>query len=893
MPTVETPRFWAKLGTSREADQYHPVISHLLDTAAVARAIYRSFLSDATRRLIRRGLGLSDDADCSLWVGFLAGSHDLGKLSPAFQFQVPEVGQALVGKDAFHAWQRAERRPPRTPHGAVTALTLPDFLMARGLEATLAKKLAAIVGGHHGLFPSARELDQLRDEQVGEDEWPRHRQDLLEALAKHSGLEQAREHPSCCDSAAAMVLAGLTTVADWIASNSELFPYAPDEAIVSYAKRLDEQANAALKALGWARPNGTPMSFTALFPWIETPRPLQEAAISVAETVNPPALVLIEAAMGEGKTEAALHLADRWQHTHGLGGFFTALPTQATSNQMWQRVRDFLQTRYPAQFVNLTLVHGHAMLKDDYLETICRLDRQDQVYDEDASVAASEWHTARKRTLLSPFGVGTIDQSLMGVLRARHQFVRLFGLAGRCIIIDEIHAYDLYTSTLLERFMTWMAVLGSPVVALSATLPTESRQRLLRAYADGLQLSDHTVEAASYPRLSVVSRAGIASQSFQAAPHITREIALRWINRPQIAESIAARVQQGGNIAVICSTVNQAQAFYTSLADHVPAAQRDLFHGRFIVEDRQHVERRSLERFGKSGKRPNGFVLVATQVIEQSLDVDFDLLISDLAPIDLLLQRTGRLHRHVRDERPSGMEHPELWILAPDLRADGTPDFGDAGFVYDPHILLRTWQSLRSRQALILPSEMDALIESVYDLSAVPPESLDEEMGRLWQESLMKYLKHQETMPYLAGNVYIPHPHSDQPMSAFTSARYEDDESQIDLVTRLGNKSVTAIALRRDPDGLILPRSGRRIDPDQAPDPQTIRDLLQHSVRLSQPAVVKALDLLPPLPGWDSALLRACRPLLLDEQGTCKLGPYFVHLDDDLGVVYEKNTKES
>jgi CRISPR-associated endonuclease/helicase Cas3 len=893
MSTVTPPRFWAKLGSSCDAEQHHPVIAHLLDTAAVARAIYTLFLSDTTRRLIRDGLGLSDDADCALWIGFLAGTHDTGKVSPAFQFQVPEVGRELVGTEAFLAWLRASRRPFRTPHGAVTALTLPSYLAACGIDSSLSKKLGAIVGGHHGFFPTVGELENLREEQVGEDAWPQFRHDVLDALAAHSGLNQAMEQPSRCDPPAAMVLAGLTTVADWIASNSDLFPYAPDETLAVYAESLDHRAAAALKALGWIRPSGEPKSFASLFPWIEAPRPLQQAAIALAETVKPPALVLIEAAMGEGKTEAALHLADYWQHAHGLGGFFTALPTQATSNQMWQRVRDFLQTRHPSQFVNLTLVHGQALLRDEYLETVCRLDRQDQVYDQDGAVMASEWHTARKRTLLSPYGVGTVDQGLMGVLRARHQFVRLFGLAGRCIIIDEIHAYDLYTSTLLERFMTWMAVLGSPVVALSATLPSESRQRLLQAYADGLQLLDPLDDSASYPRLSVVSRDGVAQQSFQAAPHVRREVALRWLDKSQTAQEIAARVREGGNVAVICSTVNQAQAMYRSLAEHIPATQRDLFHGRFLVHDRQAIEHRCLNRFGKSSDRPDGFVLVATQVIEQSLDVDFDLMISDLAPIDLLLQRSGRLHRHVRDKRPIGMERPELWLLTPERLAGGTPDFDAAGHVYDAHVLLRTWLTLQSHPVLRLPTEMDALIESVYRLEHLPPDTLDDALRTLWQASLEKHLQHRENMPSLASNVYIPHPHFDQPLSDFTSKRYEDDEAEFNLVTRLGDKSVMTIMLRHDGNDLYLPRSGRRIARDHPPDPETIRDLLLHSVRLSQPAVVKALDKVLPLPGWSSALLRACRPLILDEQGACVLGNYLVRLDDDLGVVYEQHIKES
>ncbi len=154
--------------------------------------------------------------------------------------------------------------------------------------------------------------------------------------------------------------------------------------------------------------------------------------------------------MGEGKTEAALYLADCLQQQSATGDFYIGLPTQATSNAMFERVKQFLSQRYPKaespELINLTLSHSAAALKQDYQNSICRLDQQDQVYDKDQQVVAREWHTARKRTLLSPYGVGTIDQALMGAMRSHHQFVRLFGLAGRTVILDEIHAYDLYTS---------------------------------------------------------------------------------------------------------------------------------------------------------------------------------------------------------------------------------------------------------------------------------------------------------------------------------------------------------------------------------------------------------------------------------------------------------------
>jgi CRISPR-associated endonuclease/helicase Cas3 len=578
-------RFWAKTGkgglNTEGQPQYHPVICHLADTAAVAMEILRSHLSPLALKRLSNGLGLQEKS-LIRFCGFMAGSHDLGKVSPAFQFQVSEVGKILAGETLYDCWSSLprERRKGKAPHGLVTAATLPDFLVESGLGQSLserhakrlARKLSAIVGGHHGFFPSNEEINSLDSAIAGTDErsvWRHYSKTVFQQLKDFVGLKP-EDLPHQCDNAAAMLLAGLTTVSDWLASNPEPdsgFPYANDTPFEEYALELEEKAKNALAKQGWTkRPTLQPLSFTELFSFIAEPRDLQTAAVELSATLSAPCLMLVEASMGEGKTEVALYLADRWQHQEFTGGFYIGLPTQATSNAMFERVQAFLKQRYPQdtypEFINLTLSHSAAVLKEDYRQTICRLD---QVYDEDKRVIASEWHTARKRTLLSPYGVGTIDQGLMGVVRSRHQFVRLFGLAGRTIILDEIHAYDIYTSTLLERFLEWLAVLGSPVVALSATLPKGTRQRLLGAYARGSGCPEPTITSDPYPRITAFSAAGLVGTSFTASNHVQRSLGIRWVKDEEWAKSLQESVKDGGCVAVICSTVDRAQAIFQRL----------------------------------------------------------------------------------------------------------------------------------------------------------------------------------------------------------------------------------------------------------------------------------------------------------------------------------------
>jgi CRISPR-associated endonuclease/helicase Cas3 len=908
-------KFWAKTGKGNVnvdgSFQYHPVICHLADTAAVAMEIVEDYLSPAAISTLETGLGLSGESLIKC-CGFLAGCHDLGKVSPAFQFQVSEVGKALAGKHFYDLWLKLP--DTRVPHGTITAKTMPEFLLDAGLSELLpprkadklARRLAIIVGGHHGFFPSQSEIDALHDGLCGTDktgDWQHRRfaQTIFEQLQAFVGLTNA-DLPSQCDNAAAMILAGLTTVSDWIASNSDEstgFPYVSDTPFEQYQSDLPEKAKRALRAIGWTElPPSQPLSFRELFPNIIEPRALQNSTIALAETLTAPCLVLMEASMGEGKTEAALYLADHLQQQAGVGGFYIGLPTQATSNAMWKRVREFLTQRYPEGIVNLTLSHSAAALKEEYQQTVCRLD---QVYDteEKGKIVASEWHTARRRSLLSPYGVGTVDQALMGAVRSKWQFVRLFGLAGRTVILDEIHAYDLYTSTLLERFLEWLALLGSPVIALSATLPTETRQKLVNAYAEGCGAAKPELPVAKYPRLTTFTRElGVTVTPFPASEHVSRSLNLHWVNDEEWAVTLQEKLTDGGCVAVICSTVKRAQAAFQHLQTYFAADELGLFHGQFLFIDRDRIEKDCLRKFGKPSdpetKRPRKYVLVATQVIEQSLDLDFDLMISDIAPVDLLLQRSGRLHRHEkREDRPATLEQPTMWLITPMPEADGKVAFAESGFIYNRHILLRTWLTLRNKTFIQLPDEMDELIESVYQIDAPIPPDLEPVHQQDWEDSKADYQSGETNKKITQANaVKLPPAREENKPYEFTRQGELDDDNTIAAVTRLGEKSVTVIFVQQTSHGLILPDSEfgpkQAIDLNLTPELPTIRALLEHSTRISKKGLVEELLKQENCKKWKtSALLRHCCRVELNEQGRAQVGKWELYLDAQRGVVIE------
>lgn len=902
-----TERFWAKTGKGElKADgqpYYHPVICHLADTASVAREIVRTYLSQAAIDTLERGLGLSGE-NLIRCCGFFAGSHDLGKISPVFQYQRSEVAEVLAGGELYDLWHKIPtvQQNEKAPHGLVTAKTLPEFLIEIGMEKRIANKLAAIVGGHHGFFPSAKDIKALDESLAGVNQgniWWKHSHQIFEELREFVGLK-ADDLPSQCDNAAVMILAGLTTVSDWIASNSDFFPYANDEPFEEYAKQLPDKATKALETLGWINvklATGNPLNFTELFTDIKEPRELQKKAIEIAKTLTTPCLMLVEASMGEGKTEAAIYLADYLQQAQGTGGFYIGLPTQATSNAMFERVRKFLNTRYPeGEFpglINLTLSHSAAALKEDYLQSICRLDKEEQIYDEDKKVVAQEWHTARKRTMLSPYGVGTVDQALMGAIRSKHQFVRLFGLAGRVVILDEIHAYDFYTGTLLERFLEWLALLGSPVIALSATLPIDTRRRLVNAYARGCACNEPELPAGKYPRLTTFTRSGVRVDPFPASPHVTRSLNIHWTNdRDWVAELQEKLAPDGGCVAVICSTVARAQEVFQRLQGQFTDKEVGLFHGRFLFVDRERIEHDCIIKFGKPSDsktdRPPTFVLVATQVIEQSLDLDFDLMISDLAPIDLLLQRSGRLHRHPdRENRPPQLSKPTMWLISPTLDEEGTPDFGVSKYIYDRHVLLRTWLTTRLLKRLELPTMMDELIEAVYDLERSPSEDLAAIHVQDWHSSFDEYSKDREVRERLAQEVRLPPARESNKPDQFTRQGDQDDDNTIAAVTRLGEKSITIVFLQQTATGLVLAGDLQPIDLQETPNLETVRSLLGHSTRISKRGLVEELEKLEKPKAWTSALLKYCRYVVLDRDMAVEIGKWTLRLDPHQGVVIE------
>lgn len=877
---------WAKTGEDRS---WHPLLLHCLDVAAVALAVLRREPCK-TRCQLAKAMGLPWE-EAKPWLLLLIAAHDLGKASPGFQCKWQNLSGLNPG------------RSPNTGinHAFVSQITLTTWLVEHGWSDELARLAADAVGCHHGGRASNQMLDTLEGDvgAVGRSEWREARYHLLDVLFD---VFQPTALPgkTVLLGPEFMLLAGLTSFSDWIGSNAEWFGFGTQADTDDPAKWFETRggnAERALDALSW-QPR-TPLltshrSFRDVFGF--SPRPLQDAVATVLAELDEPAILLIEAPMGEGKTEAAwfahLELQRRFEHR----GLYIALPTQATGNAMFARTLAFLRAQDAGRVLDLQLLHGGTLLNDSFQQL-----RLTSVHDDAdpkaAQVKAGEWFTHKKRALLSEYGVGTVDQALLPVLPVRHHFVRLWGLANRVVVFDEIHAYDAYTGTLLIHLLRWLRALGSSVLLLSATLPPAIRRELAQVVGSELPATE-----AAYPRLSVFATGSIRQIHFEADPTRRVSIDIQPIGSAleDMQTELLRRLSKGGMGLALVNTVQRAQVLYGLFPEGRPLLWKGeqvgkllddgteiyLFHARFPASQRQLREQRVLDIFGKEGGEKGALrsgrkILIATQVAEQSLDLDFDLMATDLAPIDLLLQRAGRLWRHPHPRRP--VEAPVLLVAG--LAGDAPDDFGRPlwwGAVYAESVLLRTWCLLRQpeRMQILLPDHIDTLVQAVYEENVPIPDGLQARLDKALMESDGDGIaKTQQAHGAIIG---LPDDASWDEPARFVL--YDEDDPYVHRTlaaqTRLGDESLTVIPLG--------PAVG--FDAGIVPSFEQARAWSRRTLRVGRKGMVKQLKALGIPESWQqSPLLRNHFPLCLDEEGRW-LGDLSVRLDPALGLTYGNET---
>ena len=870
---------WAKSGD----ETGHSLICHMLDVAAVAEAIVRRE-SDRTRTWVSERLGLPP-ASVATWLGALVGLHDFGKAIPGFQakWDVGKASGAAAGL-RFRAIALAADR-----HDVASAVLLRQMLATRASYPAWVDALSLALGAHHGYVPRPTDLLNGKPRNEGT-EWNAARRALFDAYWQVFALE-SEPGQSCPDLPVTAWFAGLTSVADWIGSNTDWFlPGERDETLVGHYGKARELAERALDEIGWPayRPlldheEGTDALIRQVLRRQTgeeiSARPLQSVADRLLSEANGPTLMIVEAPMGEGKTELAFLAHLRLQAANGHRGLYVALPTQATGNAMFDRALTFLQSFSSDIRLDIQLAHGGAILD----ERIPRLRGVDASSDE--SVTSSAWFSQRRRALLSPYGVGTVDQALFATLNVKHHFVRLWGLANRVVVLDEVHAYDTYTSGLIEALLRWLKAMNCSVVLMSATLPLRRRAAFIEAW--GARDTGGT----AYPRVLMTIGDQVVGDHVVCRPLAPIHVSGIAEDTEVVAEAALAKLKGGGCGVVIVNTVQRAQTLYGLLKGRVAEdVELLLFHARYPADERGIRERAVLSHFGRGGERPARALLVATQVVEQSLDIDFDFMISDLAPADLLLQRAGRLHRHERI-RPEAHATPTLIVAG--LVGDRLPELIETawGFVYDPYVLYRTWAILVGEPVWHFPDDIDRLVQEVYGND--PFEGVERaEFVKALDQALGKHLAIVQDHRQRAINVAIDA--QAEPQNAYLQpprAGEEGDDPGLRAVTRLGDDGVTAVPILVAQDGWRLFPSDPPFDPSPTPDDKLARRIFGRQVRLSRKDVALALNAIEAPAGFaEHPLLRYLKVLALDADGIAEIGALQVRLDAELGITYESTT---
>ncbi|WP_314130591.1 CRISPR-associated helicase Cas3' [Rothia mucilaginosa] len=830
LSTPETASFWAKTGDKDSPTRGLSLVQHMLDAGSVAARLWDTWLAPGLQKRFSEHLHLSMEDTRSL-VCWLAATHDMGKATPEFSGQL----DARRDENLAVYRQRIEQQDFEFPEDLVTpvsGLRCPHSKYSQsilihlltnnieGIPREVAETLASISGAHHGTpaeyLANSADLSNVILERLSP-KWHAAWQELytitLKRFGASSALHQLAQHGQTIPVSVQFCITGFVIMSDWIASNPDFFPMgtfgsADQEQRARIGWQVLGLEQRWIAALDTNPDTPAPDLYASRFGWSNPIlRPMQEVVVEAARSMQSGGMMCIEAPMGQGKTEAGLIAAEFLAQATGRTGVAFATPTQATSNALFDRVTEWVeyQTNNVAQehggpIEPHTMFLGHS--KNRFNKSYEALSKAD-IFDESStpgrennrktlrpgtSLARHSWLSGTKKGLLSSFVVCTIDQVLMTALQARHVMLRHLGLASKVIIIDEVHAYDAYMNQYLSSALYWLGQMNTPVILMSATLPSATRDDLMKSYAKGLKIGAEPNKVAtpappSQNDLMAKMKARLAGIHAAPKPEASEEPILdldypvvhtltaedngtpkKWkveqpveqtkIELKLIADSpesvlnvLEPLANDHGCAAVICNTVGRAQEMHAFLSEQFGEEHVVLTHSRFTATHRAEQEELLVSKLGKKAhyseadgedsSRPHRLIVVGTQVIEQSLDLDFDVMITDFAPVDLVLQRMGRLHRH--DSRSSSERTPAYRMPVCYVRGVETfgshneaPDFPRGSkAVYEPMILLSSYAQLLPHfdgEPIRIPADISPLVQKTYQ------ENTSTEIPSAWAE---------------------------------------------------------------------------------------------------------------------------------------------------------------
>ncbi len=910
---------WGKKSEKFGQFYWLPLIQHLKDTYGVAGALWEHWMSPGQKEFIQIASHTDSDGAKKLYQ-YLAAIHDGGKASPAFQampnfsHHSEDLEKTLLEKlerAGFVGISKVQLSDRQKSHHSLAGQALL-------IDDQINKDIASIVGAHHG-----KPLDSNRDykhqlksygnnyfQSDNPDEpiyqtWQTTQEAIFNWALNLSGYTQVEELPEISQ-AGQVLLAGALIMADWIASNEHYFPLIP----IDQASILDSQSRLENGFTQWKKtdlwqPHGAIDINNFYYDRFKfLPRDMQRVFSETIEATDQPGIFILEAPMGLGKTEAALAGAEQLAFKTGRSGVYFGLPTQATSNGIFPRIKDWLERieELNGDKASLRLAHGKAALNDDFAKLAHQVDPDGE---EESTIIANEWFAGRKTTALDDFVVGTVDQFLLLALKQKHLMLRHLGFSKKVVIIDEVHSYDAYMSTYLYRALEWMGAYQVPVIILSATLPADRRLKMIQSYLKGrnkqvkkIDLSDQ-LETIDYPLITYTDGDAIHQETHfdkNKIEHKTVKIHKLPVMEQMDAliELVEGLLQSGGVIGIIVNTVKRAQALANALSERIGEEFVELLHSNFIATDRADKENQLLQQIGKDKKRPERKVIIGTQVIEQSLDIDFDVLISDLAPMDLLIQRVGRMHRHDID-RPSKHHEPIFYVLG----ISESLDFEKGSeAVYGGYLLARTQYFLPNK--LYIPSDISSLVQAVYSNQTI---DLNHDIQVKYDEMVLKHERYLKSKKAKAKGYLLASPdHSGRKslVGWLKSPSTEEGEEKAYVQVRDSQETIEVIALKKVGSGYGT--FAEQVDlSERIDDPLVAKEIAKETLRLPYQLSVlynniidQSINFLESynlkyLPDWqEQSWLKGSLGIIFDENNEFVINDYKLIYDRKYGLICER-----
>ncbi len=917
----------AKTGRDIE-EAWLPLWMHLRDTAGVMKKLVSKWVPKSIFSVAEMEYEPFGAA-----AVFLAATHDIGKATSYFQSII--IGSwidkyAEIAERGF-TLKKSYRAAGKTPHAYAGQWILQSDVIGFGVH----ESLAMVVGAHHGkpigadsimgepdlirLYPmnffGTEKMDETKD--LWKEAW----KNIVNEALRLAGVQAVSDLP-VLTLEAQVLLSGLLIVADWIASNTAFFPLVPleeygDERV--YPERINSGWEWADFPEGWHSEveRMDEEEFRERFGF--SPNEVQNSMMEAVNNAKDPGIFILEAQMGIGKTEAALGAVEILACKREAGGIFYGLPSQATSNGLFDRLYQW-GAKVSQETVNaIRLAHSSAEFHEEYHQLMMK----GRVYVDDdgqdrGGMEVNPWFQGNKRALLADFVIGTVDQFLMASLRRKHFMLRHVGLAGKVVVIDECHAYDVYMNQYLERSLQWMAAYHVPVILLSATLPFDRRKALVECYVKAYaryhlkkKKSEITYQCpdweknTGYPLLTwtdgeTVEQMAIEQNIPDKIVTIQKVDSIR-----DMVRLLDDRLGEGGCACVIVNTVKIAQKIYEECKSGMEDVNLVLYHAQFTMPDRYKKEKILLKKMGKASRDQDRhrFILIGTQVLEQSLDYDADLMVTQLCPMDLLLQRIGRLHRHNERNgseegctRPHSLRDPRCIILW----EDGQVYDEGSRAVYGEYLLMRTEKILPGE--IRIPGDISTLVQKVYD-----DEDDLELSDKLYMDAWKQHKERRKGKKQEAKSYLLEKP-SSRTIQAILDNLEESSEKTAEASVRDGVSSIEVLLMKRGEEGKVLfpgeaADEGFGLSVMEVPDSVQGRKIAMERLKLphvfgaawNRDKTIRELEEKnrSQLPQWQmSPWLQGELILMLDSNGCGELNGYTLQYTFEKGLEYERKEEK-